>query len=174
MKKLALIVALLAVVPMANAAIDFMSTNNAVNPIANYFDSATGIFSVSGTINGDTNIGIFSNGSSAINNFALGATMPTDASGYFFKVSDVLTLSDLAADATDGEIWTIGSYSNPYPLTGVLASANISKDATKVYVIETDGDGVLLGQVQAYSVVPEPMTMALLGLGGLFLRKKLA
>jgi hypothetical protein len=168
MKKLLVLALVLSVVGLANASLVVFDKN----ATAASFNAAAGTVSVIGVVGGDTNVGIISDAAVVTQlTSALGAAMPTDASGYFFNASDLSIVAPTIAN--DGAIWAIGTYlaSGVYPTVqgGTILTANVGKACNKIFVFECDGDGNLL---QGTTIVPEPMTMVLLGLGGLFLRKK--
>jgi len=168
MKKLLVLTLVLSIASLANAGLVVFDGIN--------YDTVTGNLDLLGVVSGDTNVAICTNGPAITQSMIiLGPAMPTDASGFFFNVSDLFTLTDIAADASDGVIWTIGTYlSGVYPTAtgGTILSTNVVfGTATKAYVFECDGDGNMISDITAYDL-PEPVTMLLLGLGGLFIRRK--
>ncbi|MHC4643695.1 MAG: PEP-CTERM sorting domain-containing protein [Planctomycetota bacterium] len=107
-----------------------------------------------------------------LTDFTLGPDAP-DLSGYAGPTSDLIGMG-LFPTGFVGEYWVMASSQNPYPITGTFLSAKPGpvgpgdlayQQVNLSWFDETGGSGDL-GTV--FILIPEPMTIALLGLGGLF------
>ncbi|OHB57097.1 MAG: hypothetical protein A2Y07_10050 [Planctomycetes bacterium GWF2_50_10] len=166
MKKLALIVALLAVVPMANAALEFKVDGTTV---ANGYNGTGSTLEILMEYTGvDYYMAIVSD--KAITLTADKSVMP-DQSGVAAD-SVIGALGNVAA-GFDGPVWTITSSTGAVMPLKTFFTVTAGQLPVTIQVLNVDGnfDASVAGQVTLASV-PEPVTMALLGLGGLFLRKK--
>jgi len=73
----------------------------------------------------------------------------------------------------DGPIWTIASSTGAVkPMASFFTIAGAQKGIYQVLLVKDDGQGMYSTKMGEVIVTPEPMTMLLLGLGGLFLRRK--
>ena len=104
-----------------------------------------------------------------LTNFAAGADAPSDSS-MFSTLADA-GLSSLGT----GELWAMADFSPPYTYdNGQWLTATVVWDGfsgfedIKVYEVDESLGTTLLDSL----LIPEPMTIALLGLGGLFLRRR--
>lgn len=74
-----------------------------------------------------------------------------------------------------GDGYTIAAdYLSTAPSAGIQFTMNVSGDIddTGTVLLWTSEDWLTPADTLAYKIVPEPMTIALLGLGGLFLRRR--
>ncbi len=103
----------------------------------------------------------------------IGANAPTDSA----DTEASLAMLGNGSDATygNGEIWTMTSFTSVYPegvwLTVTYSGAVAGNTITAFQSADGNFDDVDL-QSNTITIVPEPVTMALLGLGGLFLRRR--
>ena len=119
-----------------------------------------------GILTGDMYVVISSDG--MLSGYALTASAP-DASGFF---SDTATIGGLGAPAGfTGEAWALAALQSTYPVS----------DAVMTVVGENIGDTVAIGWfdesmnagiIETIVLVPEPMTIALLGLGSLLMLRR--
>ncbi|MDD5457798.1 MAG: PEP-CTERM sorting domain-containing protein [Phycisphaerae bacterium] len=134
---------------------------------------------VTGTVDAGTYLAIVCTPGGTLSSFALGGTVlaTLESSGFAYD-AQVLNV-DISAFPEDmtGQWWTLTSTSIVnYPFTAPLLSANIALTgaSSTIQVWQFDemvGEGVQIGE-DISVVVPEPMTMGLLALGGLFIRRK--
>jgi len=182
MKKIIAILVLCAFVSVSSAAIVFQTASTTVgygdtftvNVVA---DTAVVGLAISTTVSGDAtgwsnNImavsGSFNTNGTLIApgnvvNLAVRGASGTAGTGVTYAAGTVLFSFDVTAGNVDGVI-TIDDYN------GSAASAGLTGGpmATKVDAVAASIDALTV------NVVPEPMTMALLGLGGLFIRRRRA
>jgi len=111
-------------------------------------------------------------GAGTLSGFAAPALVGSDVAG-----SPAMSFAglDLVETYGNGVIWTFVDSSDPYVfpdgtwLTAVLSGA-VAGDVITGYQYDAENDAfIALGSV---TIVPEPITVALLGLGGLFIRRK--
>lgn len=174
MKKLLVLTLVLSLASLANATLITpdpvtSSITGATVQLSSDDLEGTGTWSVYVTPNASADIflavAVVGSGS-AIGQSVMGAAAPTDA-------QLVGSLADLeVTDKGNGDIWTMVSYTSTYPtgvwLTGTYSGA-VMNDMVKVYDTQ---DGVTFAELGSVTIVPEPITLALLGLGGLFIRRK--
>ncbi len=153
MKKMLTLVVILSIASLANA--DLISISG--------FSVSGVTISVNGTITNDSALALWTDNATALSNFVVGSDVivPLEASGEFFPI-------------TGGDIYNLSTFatSGKYPITGELLKADFAAGTVHVYAQEYNGDGIAVGDISTYTFVPEPVTMALLGLGGLFLRRR--
>jgi len=161
MKKLTILAMITAFVPIANATVSL----SIVQPTIGNLN-----IEVTGTTDQDFYIVLSSNGT--LSNYALGTEAP-DLSGYSGPTTDLTgTGFDPPAGFT-GEYWVMATSDNiNYPLTGQFLTATGAAFGDQVNIRAFDETVGYLGDFGTITLVPEPMTIALLGLGGLFLRRR--
>ncbi len=125
-------------------------------------------------IGGTIDIGIYSDGSPLSYD---GISVGGDSSA-FADIVDIQPLTDAGSGAvaeyTDiGSWWTIET--GDAPVAGVHFLVTVSGNEIGQWTIEADSfEGAGDYDSLLINVIPEPMTVALLGLGGLFLRRRTA
>ena len=122
---------------------------------------------VSGELAGDLYLILSSDG--ALTGITLGADAP-DLSGYSGPTSDLAGMG-LFPVGFVGEYWVMASSQNPYPLTGTYLTAMGGAVGDQVNLSWFDEAGGA-GDLGTIILVPEPMTVALLGLGGLMMLRR--
>jgi hypothetical protein len=122
---------------------------------------------VSGDLTQDLYIILSSDG--VLSGFTLGADAP-DLSGYAGPTSDLAGMGLFPAGYV-GEYWVLASSQNPYPLTGTYLTAmgGAVGDSVNLSWFDELGNAGDLGTIV---LVPEPMTIAFLGLGGLLMLRR--
>jgi hypothetical protein len=180
MKKLVVLLALLAMSQVAGAAIMLTAggevteaiTLNASDSIMIGFNGdgqdAPGAFFLGVVVDGPGTLDLSAVGSQ---NIGYGGNAGNIAAGMDGEIAGMLGIKVPYADISLQDVVT----GNPAPLTGVLVKdlAFHCDGAGLVLIRVFDGGGNLLDTLEI-SQVPEPMTLGLLGLGGLFLRRRLA
>jgi len=144
---------------------------------ANYADSKLYI-----NPSDEITFGIFDSGQTQPGSLALGITMGPGS----LDVSGMVTSQGVTAMMQDDAMAAAGfGLQNPFismEITGPTQSGGILVDKVvfhcdgpgDVTFAIVDEDGNLLDAQVIHQPVPEPMTLALLGLGGLFLRRRIA
>lgn len=122
---------------------------------------------VGGELAGDLYLILSSDG--ALTGITLGADAP-DLSGYAGPTSDLAGMG-LFPDGFVGEYWVMASSQNPYPLTGTFLTAMGGAVGDLVNLSWFDEAGGM-GDLGTIILVPEPMTIAFLGLGGLMMLRR--
>ncbi|HOK96008.1 MAG TPA: PEP-CTERM sorting domain-containing protein [Anaerohalosphaeraceae bacterium] len=157
MKKLMVLALVMGVASLANAAwsIEVAADNTSATIFGDY-------------LNVDIYYGVFSTKPIVIE---LGSGAP-DASQVLDSAEELgLTGYD---PALKGVVWTIASYTvipNKVGVPMFLISGIVAPETISVRIV--DGDTAVVGDtVVEATIIPEPATMLLLGLGGLLLRRK--
>jgi hypothetical protein len=160
MKKFLVLALVLSVASLANAGLSLT-----INPAGTQI-----------TLSSDTGlIGGIDMGLGLIGNVTLGdITMRTAGAPVAAPIIFDYTYADLGG-AEGGLPWVGGlktiKWGDPDPINAAPAGVWFTIAVSGIGTVDlTDGNGGALGQTLA--VTPEPMTMLLLGLGGLFLRRK--
>jgi len=128
---------------------------------------------VTGTIDFDLYIVLSSNGTTALSSYALGTGAP-DFGMYQGPTSDLVS-SGLWTEPAGfaGQYWVMAASDNSvYSLTGQFMTATGGSIGDQVNVQAFDEVTGFLGNFGTITLIPEPMTVLLLGLGGLFLRRR--
>jgi hypothetical protein len=132
---------------------------------------------VVGDLEGDMYLVLSSDG--VLTDFKLGPDAP-DLSGYAGPTSDLIGMG-LFPTGFVGEYWVMASSQNPYPITGTFLSAMynpvgpvypgdlVFQQVNLSWFDEAGGSGDF-GTI--FIPIPEPMTLALLSLGGLFVLRR--
>jgi len=130
---------------------------------------------VTGTIDYDLYIVLSSNGTTALSSYALGTDAP-DMSGYSGPTSPDLDGSGLWTEPSgfSGEYWVMAaSDASVFPITtGQFLTATGGAIGDQVNVQAFDETVGFLGDFGTITLIPEPMTVLLLGFGGLLLRRR--
>ena len=149
MKKLLVLVVILAMAPVASAVVtaELVDTGAAVqlNVTADMEDAYLAIVSDAGVLN----------------TFVLGVAAPGVSSSF----------GPVSIGGQDGEVWGLGTAPGEAYVAGSWVEANwVSASAVWIRAYQTYDtvNWTLLDEIQ----VPEPMTVALLGLGGLFMLRR--
>jgi hypothetical protein len=122
---------------------------------------------VSGDLTQDLYLILSSDG--VLSGFTIGADAP-DLSNYAGPTSDLAGMG-LFPVGYVGEYWVMASSQNPYPLTGTYLTAMGGDVGDSVNLSWFDEAGGA-GDLGTIILVPEPMTVALLGLGGLLMLRR--
>ena len=148
MRKLLVLVVILAMAPVASAVTGTLT------------DTGTAVELSVGEPLSDAYLAIVSD-PGVLSNFVLGADAPTVSSSF----------GPISIAGQDGEVWGLGTGPGEAHIAGVWLAADwASSSAVWVRAYETVDtvNWTLLHEIQ----VPEPMTVALLGLGGLFMLRR--
>jgi len=170
MKKLVVLVLVLGLAAMANAGLTLSVSSTLLAPSDTASVSIYGDYTVLAQGLGDYFLGtVVGGGPGSLSNMVLDYT-GNDSSVYTIDDSELaeflgienplvgISLSDLTL--------------NPPLVNGLLVHGIFHcGGAGNVTLVLLDGDGYLVDSV-VISQIPEPMTLALLGLGGLFIRRK--
>jgi hypothetical protein len=176
-KKVSLVVvALLAIAPFASAAMigNVLEINVNGTPVSSI---APGTYTLSLTNNAEiasgSNEGYFLLVTDVAN--LIDASAATVLNEDLFIMDDAAGLGQAVPPGTNGPIGGVFDFNAAYPIGTILFGA-ISLTASvpgSVQVWAVDDDGVTIGQMMdSVTITPEPATLALLGLGGLLLRKR--
>lgn len=152
---------------MASATL-LVTDTTATNGLVLEVDGTT--VTVTGTTTMDFPLVVISNGVlSPLDGTALGAAAPT-MSDIMASFDDLVlyTVSDISSYSS-GAVWAIGGAPGEVYATGTYLTLTREAGAAVTLAQFDEGTGEL---VQIQTIVPEPITMALLGLGGLFLRRR--
>jgi hypothetical protein len=161
MKKLLVLALVLGMATLANATLTNGLTLNVTGTAV----------TVTGTSTTDWDLVVISNKTlSPLDASALNMSVAPSMSGLMAGFSDLVAgcADDLSA-YTSGAVWTITSASGETYKTGTYLTLTSTAGATVTLAQFDEGTTHLVGM---QTIVPEPMTMALLGLGGLFLRRR--
>lgn len=172
MKKLVALILVLGLATMANAAMTLSLSNT-----ESLVESDTLDISISG--DGDTPMGVFFLG---IDTGGPGSLNVDNVSWHYIGDTTIVGWSDDSDTAAflgvdnpfvNLEMGDFPAEGDPDPLTGLLVHGIIfhCDGVGDVTVSLYDGEGGFLDSV-TIAQIPEPMTLALLGLGGLFIRRK--
>jgi len=162
MKKLLVLALVLGVASMASAAL-----------VVTVDDDAAGNLTIDGTVDADQYLLVASETANVtLSGFAIGADAGAgtslDASLYYAAASAFGVLPA----GYEGEAWFIGSYSNPFPVTGELLTLDYTGEGN-VVIWYYDELTAAAGEIANFDVpIPEPATICLLGLGGLALLRR--
>lgn len=171
MKKLLVLALVLGMASIASASLT-------INGLT--ISGSAGAITVVGTQTADFDLVLVSNGTlSPLDMTAFTSTAPT-ASTVLAGFSDLVagdTVDDFSAYTT-GAVFTLASYPNEAYKTGTYMNlaysgatkvmAGVFNENTNALVVDAFGQGT--GTL--VNLIPEPMTLTLLGLGGLFLRRR--
>ncbi|MFA5785070.1 MAG: PEP-CTERM sorting domain-containing protein [Phycisphaerae bacterium] len=161
MKKLIVLLCVLIVTSTASATISLTVSQPSTESLA---------IEVTGTIDQDLYIVLSSNGT--LGSYALGVDAP-DLSGYAGPTDDLTGTGFDPPAGFSGQYWVMATSDNiNYPITGEFLTALGGAAGDQVNIRAFDETVGYLGDFGTITLVPEPMTIALLGLGGLFLRRR--
>ena len=126
---------------------------------------------VTGTI--DAGLYIVLSSDNGLSSFAVGSEAP-DYAGYTGPTSDLAGEGLWTEPAGfSGEYWVMAaSDASVFPITGQFLTATGGSIGDQVNVQAFDETVGFLGDFGTITLIPEPATMLLLGLGGLFLRRR--
>jgi hypothetical protein len=105
---------------------------------------------------------------------AIDASMATMLNADLFIMDDAAGLGQPVPAGTNGAIGGVFDFGAAYPIGTVLFDG-ISLTANTVGYVQiyaVEDDGVTIGQLMDTVIIPEPATLAILGLGALLLRRK--
>ena len=140
------------------------------------FNSGTNVVSVNAVSQGDLIVGLVVD-TGTLTSFALGPQGPGSAfaSGPFGP-GVASAFPDPLLNAFSGEVWTLATDIAEVAIDGSWLTAIVGAPApgnfARLYEV-APGSAMTVGPALAIvEVIPEPMTIALLGLGSLFIRRK--
>jgi hypothetical protein len=148
MRKLLVLVAILAMAPVASAVTGTLT------------DTGTGVELSIGDPLEDAYLAIVSD-AGVLSNFAAGPDAPSVQSSF----------GATTVNGQDGEVWGLGTGAGETHMAGVWLTADwssLTEVWVRAYQTYDTVNWILLDEIK----VPEPMTVALLGLGGLFMLRR--
>jgi hypothetical protein len=166
MKKLLMAILILSITPLCSAPTEWSISHDDDNKI---------VVSVTDPPQEDIFLILAVDSSGILSDFVKGSDAPSDSFS-----AGTLTLNDYDMDFSSlgqGELWLMADWTTSEPvyndgdwLTASFAFAAAGPSTVSLYEVAEDASYSLI--TSHTFIVPEPMTMALLGLGGLFLYRR--
>lgn len=161
MKKLFVLLMVVGMVSVANAGLVLVAptpptqVSIQTDPISSSVDPTTVFIAVAGTVNLDAGTILYAGNAAALTDFSDPDTLALASAVVGEPVSrlELVELQDIAVP--------------PLQVTGVALTYNVLSGQGLVYMLDID-----LTQTLGSVMIPEPVTITLLGLGGLLLRRR--
>ena len=164
MKKLLVLMLVLGMTSAASATLCLVQVDKTGADLTMNIGGAGG--ALDGILTGDMYIVISSDG--VLSNYALTAAAP-DLSGYFADLGDIGGLG--APAGFDGKAYALASSTGAYPISDAVMTV-LGGAVGDTVALGWFDEGMNSGILDTIVLVPEPMTVALLGLGSLFLLRR--